>query len=142
MKIEKRTKNLGLFIISILAIIVIISVIFLSLQTSQATLTVTVYNTSDQKLYLDCVYYYVIGTGEPTMKLFYDSINAGGSCIFSYKIDNNKKIVKIDISTYDSSLYDLDKRTAYKAYEYPDGQSYNMIAIINETGSKITFVQP
>ncbi|GEM_PF-2754362 len=145
---KNRIIHFGAIIFLFCAIIIFISVVFIAfnvnlgeLFSNKEELKITVMNNQGKTLYIECAIYSDIGEDKPGMKFYKGGgLESKETYVFTHEYEKSDKIVGIDIVVYDSSNYEMDKRTAYEYYEFPNNP-YNVLGVISESGDAITITR-
>ena len=152
---NKKNKDNFIIYVALLTIIILAFTLFSGCilpDNDERETKVLVYNNHKNKLYLDCIYYYDIGEDELRWEPRpYGEIESNSTNVLSHSIKDMKKkmdkevenieLVKIDLGIYTEFNSLIESRTAFQKYEYPYGESYDLLAIINQDGDDITFVK-
>jgi hypothetical protein len=137
--IVKWGAALGFSILIILFFVYVLTLAFgihLELPSNNQSITVTVYNTHDASLFVTCFYNYTLDNGQQHFTWDKQRVDVHGTITFTKEFEKNKTIENIEIAIYTLS----DEEIAHKFYEFPDNQYTNMVAVINEDASTITFI--
>ncbi len=129
-----------------LLIVVIISLIFMviyfsNLFASKEVLKVIVVNNFNETLTVE-VAYYCWNDNNLTMKIYtVHELEPAKSYVFKHEFDRAHTIAKIDIAVYNLSYYKLYKKQIYKVYNFSKNITYDILAIISESGKNITIIK-